>query len=862
MEISLRKLAARSFRTYRIRNLAAVLAIMMTAILFTTVTTIGMGTMESLTLTMQMAKGSKADGDFRYMTAEQFGQLENAGFIESYGLRMPVGFLTNTVRHNIEFDVMDETQAELTFCNPSHGTMPQAENEVVASDAALLDLGIEPEIGAVVPAEFSVRGKTYQLELVLSGWYKASNGQISIMWAGTAFRDAHPDIFKYTYDTDTAIAGTYFSDFTAVNARGLQDKMTDWAYSVGGNPEDADAPNYLGATVNQVTNANIAPKTIALSLAIVLLFILCCYLLIYNIFDIAVMQEVRRYGLYRTIGMSRKQIRKLMNLQTLWLSCGGIPLGLSAGFFIGKATLPVVMNTLSSEYPNLAVNVSPSPAIFSVAAVLTALTVFISIRKPVRAAADTPPIEAFRYAEAASGSGRAKRKAAEAGLPQMAWFNLGRSKRRSFFIMVSLMLCIVLLNSVGIAAVSMDTEKQVDFIIRTDFAVVNNVSVNNLAGFTLREHGLKEETIHDISGQPGVKNGSVVYKNTLDDKDVTYGFGIRIAETQDWPEENKVIGNTEDGFCFPLGSDGRPLGNVYGMSADSISRMDIREGETDAEKLYRQMQDGEGVLMGVPINRSTMQMVEPLRFAEVGDTVTVYKNGEPVMELPILAAAAINGDDMEIGYTVNGTFEVGGDGPYLYLPYEIYCKLYDKPAVYKYSFDAEEDAQDGITEFLETYTHTSDTSVTYVSAESSRKSAEGSRTMVTFVGGIIGAIFGIVGILNLINTIVTAIITRRHEFATMQSIGMTRKQLARMLTYEGIYYAAGACLLGLPVSALLGLTVVRSLTGSIWYFSFHFTLVPAVMTCAALLAAGACIPSAALRLFHKGSIVETLRIAE
>ncbi len=204
MEISLRKLAARSFRTYRIRNLAAVLAIMMTAILFTTVTTIGMGTMESLTLTMQMAKGSKADGDFRYMTAEQFGQLENAGFIESYGLRMPVGFLTNTVRHNIEFDVMDETQAELTFCNPSHGTMPQAENEVVASDAALHDLGIEPEIGAVVPAEFSVRGKTYQLELVLSGWYKASNGQISIMWAGTAFRDAHPDIFKYTYDTDTA----------------------------------------------------------------------------------------------------------------------------------------------------------------------------------------------------------------------------------------------------------------------------------------------------------------------------------------------------------------------------------------------------------------------------------------------------------------------------------------------------------------------------------------------------------------------------------------------------------------------------------------------------------------------------------
>ncbi len=862
MEISLKTLAARSFRTYKIRNLAAVLAIMLTAILFTAVTTIGMGTMESLTLTQQMAKGSKADGDFRYMTAEQFGQLENAGFIESYGLRMPVGFLTNTARHNIEFDVMDETQAKLTFCNPGYGTVPQAENEVVISDAAMLDLGIEPEIRAVVPAEFSVRGKTYVLEFVVSGWYKASSGQGSIMWTGTAFRDAHPDIFRYTYPADASPAGTYFSDFTAVSPRGLEDKMKAWAYSVGGNPEDVNASDYLGTAVNQVTNAPIAPKTMAMGIVIVALFILCGYLLIYNIFDIAVMQEIRRFGLYRTIGMSRKQVRKLMNLQASWLSCAGIPLGLAAGFFIGKATLPVVMGTLSSEYANLAVNVSPSPVIFFGASFLTALTVFLSTRKPIRAAAGTPPIEAFRYAEAASGSRRAKRRSAEGGLPQMAWSNLGRSKRRSFFIMVSLMLCIVLLNSVGIAAVSMDTEKQVNFVIRTDFAVVNIASANGLAGFTRREQGLKEETIHDISGRPGIKNGSLVYKNTLDDKNVTYDFGVRIAETQNRPEEDKVIGMTEDGFFFNLGSDGRPLSNVYGMSADSISRMDIREGETDAGKLYRRMQAGEGVLMGIPINRSTMHMIEPLRFAEVGDTVTVYKNGEAVMELPILAAAAINGDDMEIGYTVNGTFEVGGDGLYLYLPYEIYRKLYDRPAVYKYSFDAEADTRDDITEFLETYMHTSDPSVTYMSAENARKNAESSRTMVAFVGGLIGAIFGIAGILNLINTIVTAIITRRHEFATMQSIGMTKKQLARMLTYEGICYAAGACILGLPVSAVLGFTVVRSLTESLWYFSFHFTLVPAVIVCAALLLAGACIPSAALRLFHKGSIVEKLRIAE
>lgn len=134
--------------------------------------------------------------------------------------------------------------------------------------------------------------------------------------------------------------------------------------------------------------------------------------------------------------------------------------------------------------------------------------------------------------------------------------------------------------------------------------------------------------------------------------------------------------------------------------------------------------------------------------------------------------------------------------------------------------------------------------------------------MITIVGGLIGTIFGIVGVLNLINTLITTIITRRHEFATMQSIGMTDRQLTWMMTYEGIYYAASACVLGLLVSTVLGSTVVRSLTGRVWYFTYHFTLSPAIITCAVLLIAGACIPSISLRLFNKGSIVEKLRIAE
>ena len=134
MEISLKTLAKRSFAVNKVRNLAAVLAIMLTAVLFTTVTTIGKGALDSLTLAQQMVKMSKSDGDFRYMTEKQFNRLNETDFIKSYGLRMPVAFLADTDRHNIEFDVMDDVQAELTFSNPGHGNSPAAADEVVASD--------------------------------------------------------------------------------------------------------------------------------------------------------------------------------------------------------------------------------------------------------------------------------------------------------------------------------------------------------------------------------------------------------------------------------------------------------------------------------------------------------------------------------------------------------------------------------------------------------------------------------------------------------------------------------------------------------------------------------------------------------
>lgn len=854
-------LAKRSMKAGWLRNLIAVIAITLTAVLFTSVTTIGLGMKDSVTLSMQMMKMSKSDAEARNLSKDQYDKLTAADFIKEAGFRMPVGMLTNADKYNVELNCMDETQMELTFAMPSKGKVPKEANELVTSDRALEALGVKPEVGARVTIEFTAHGKDYQLPMVVSGWYEAISEQISTMVVGKSFVEAYPDIFEYTYDVDNETAGSYFSDFTVKSTAGLQEKLDDFVLSLGGSTDMKDE-NHIALTVNTITNPQINIGTFGAMILFVLLFIFCGYLLIYNVFDISVMQDIRKYGLYRTVGMSKKQVRKLINRQAVWLSCIGIPLGLCIGYIIGKGALPQMMEMFATEYSNISTNISPSPFIFIGAAVLTAFTVFISTRKPVRTAANISPVEAFRYVEGNQSKKKKKKGTTGINLYKLAWENLGRNKRRTIFIIISLALCIILLNSAGTAAGSVDIEKQVAQMIRTDFAVVNQKSMNNIEGFSRRSDGLSEQNIQALSSLDGITDGSAVYKNTLDDLNVTYDIGMKYAQIVDEPDGSYKNGITKLGLNMNLGTDEYPIGNVYGMEKAALKRMKIVEGETNFEKLYQELKNGTGVLVGVQAKMGTTNIDETWDYLQIGDTVTARVNGTEQKSYKVLAKAALNGDDIEIGTTAAGSFKVGNDGPSLYFPAAEYVQIYKEPAIYKYSFNAEKGTVKELAGWLDHYIEQEDTNLNYLSALSARESAQSMQQMISFVGSLVGIIFGIAGVLNLINTLITSIITRRLEFATMQSLGMTTKQLQKMMKMEGIYYALFAAVTGTAFAMLLDTTIVKGLCNGMWNFTFHLTLIPALAASLILVLLSVIIPPIALKTFNKGSIVEKLRITE
>lgn len=84
------------------------------------------------------------------------------------------------------------------------------------------------------------------------------------------------------------------------------------------------------------------PVAMLVCAAAVVIFMFSGYLIIYNIFDLNIVSDMKEYGLLKSIGTTGKQIRKMMNYRTKHICLVAIPIGLVIGCGIGGWMLPMI----------------------------------------------------------------------------------------------------------------------------------------------------------------------------------------------------------------------------------------------------------------------------------------------------------------------------------------------------------------------------------------------------------------------------------------------------------------------------------------------------------------------------------------
>lgn len=838
---AIRNLADKSFQANSTRNLIAIIAIALTAVLFTTLFTMGIGTVESLQQATMRQAGGDGHAVLKYITDEEFDNIKDHSLIKEIAYnRMLCDEVENEefLKRRAEFWYYDDVGLKLGFCEPTSGHKPQSEKEVIADTKTLQLMGVPLETGAPLRLTINIRGEEVQRDFVLAGWWESDPvfnvGQI---FASRAYIDAHLDELRNTYKEDNSFTGAINAHIMFKNSLDLEGKLaaviTDSGYSI-----DENAPNYLEHNVNWSylsTNFGMDAGSLIALFSGLLLIVLTGYLIIYNIFQISVIRDIRFYGLLKTIGTTGKQIRRIIRRQAFILSAIGIPIGLIAGFFSGKSLVPLIMNNTS--YAGSAVSVSPNPWIFIGSALFAFITVLISTFKPGRIAAAVSPVEAVRYTEGnTKQTGKIKKSSGGAKMPRMALANLGRNKRRTVLVVISLSLSLVLLNTVFTLSRSIDMDKFLSKFVDTDFLIAHADYFQN--NFTGPENQISESFIQAVEAQTGFEEGGRLYG----------GRGELFAA-----EDEKNI--TQDHNRNPNGDF---IAAVYGLDGLPLHRLKLLDGELDLEKLAT----GKYILEGVPLDDNSVPEMDGTHY-EVGETVTLHNykgTSEAFADREYTTQKFIVLGHVAIKHYSNSD-RCGWDYSF-YLPADVYKTLVAQPAVMSYAFNVTKDQEATMEHFLQSYTDSMEPVMNYTSKFTSLHEFSGMQSTVVMIGGALSFIIGLIGILNFINAILTSILTRRKEFAMLQSIGMTRKQLRSMLMYEGFYYVLGTCALSLVFGTVFSVLIVKFFCGLLWFVSYHFILWPLLIVLPFLLVLGLIIPLVSYAMTDQQSIVERLREAE
>ena len=847
----IKKLANRSFRSNKMRNVIAVIAIALTTFLFTAVLTIGMGAKGTLEYNMAKMIGTGADALVQGLSEEQFQQLKENSMFEKVGCWVPIEIMTNTNRIFAEIDYADQPQLELRMQTPRTGSAPQKANEVLVSANILNDLNIEEKIGAEIPIEFKNRqsGQMYHFDMIVSGIYDTPNEKSESVIVSKAFMEENPEMMNEIAQGREG-CGIYDADVIMRDSSMIKERISEFVRSIGGNPDDRSAENYVRVAPNTFLSNNSGGSIMWLVAGVFgVLFMFCGYLLIYNVFEIAVTNDIRQYGLLRTVGTTSQQIKRLVNRQALYLFLIGTPFGLLFGILLGRSILPAALQMFAVDYSgkNIEVGTLPYLGIIAGALLFSGLTVYISTRKSVKKASRVSPIEAIRYVEQDAVSIKRKKTNTGAVIPRMAKANLQRNKRRTVFIVISLTLSIVLLNSVFIFSGSFD---------EATYEFGHSCTVS-------------EKSVEEIEQQPGVMNEVRLYRNTFEDDHIACDWGPSFSiDNRDKYAyvlpDSLNLGWIEYGEDYAaLTADNLPLGNVYGFSENLLNKMDIIEGESDVSVLKEKLWNGNNVILVSHYNdKGNLSGGADNTYyfgLSVGDTIQFYENGVPTEKFTVIAKAAVTSNEMTLtGGGSNIATDIGG--PKIYMSENNFKEIYKTPTLYGFLFDVEEQYQKDMENYL-----MRDTDVSYNSILTLKANVLGIKNVVLLVGGMIGAVFALVGLINFINLVMTNIVTRRHEFATMQSIGMTNRQLRKMMISESFSYVLLAGIVGTLAAAALGMTLLRAFVENgptSMMMTFQITLLPALIMLILFLALAFIVPVVALRLFNNRSVVERLRVNE
>ena len=671
------------------------------------------------------------------------------------------------------------------------GNYPTKKNEIALSRWTLNKLGYKnKKIGDYITLNINHQKQRFNISAIFTDYLIGRDQKTksaNVAAATFYFKDHHQEINQIGNIIISNMYAKSHSSLYQVTMVSLKDKHQDADKIMSQLNKDLNlAKNQKLYSFGLLANKTDGLLSIVACAFLAILIVLSGYFIINNIMQLSINNDIYFYGQLKTIGTTPKQIKSIVKKETLFYALLAIPMGLVFASLFSYFLVPYTLRRLisGSAIENIfPCNVSFSPFLFLIVIIYVLLTIWVSSKKPAKIASKISPIEAIRYNGLGNTSyiNRSFSIFKKNRILSLAIKNILGNGKRNISVILSLFIglfsCLTIYSAISKPDYNILFARQQPYSFNIE---ANNPNNEGKQSDITNKEISKVQSLKEITELKIVKTAYSTVTGSSKFLQKELGKKNSFAKESNHFKATIILLNEDDLSHF---SKTNKTDNISFLNGDSIYLLD-----TSVSRKYIKdslsIQNNNGELIDYKIENLFKEDSNFLQDAQNylisdSDHICIYMSEKGLEKLqidPIYEELKIN------------TKNVNNE------------KLQEKLlSIFK------------------------NCTIAFKSQINTIKQLQPIINCVMFVGILFACILLMLGIFNFINIIIMNINSRKKELATLEAIGMTKKQLYKLLSLEGIIYFVISLVLltiiGIPLSKM----IVSLFQNTLYYFKYHFS---------------------------------------
>lgn len=810
-----------NMRHYKSKNILIGIAIILTTLLLFVIPSIGKDMVE-----VNFAVINKIYPTWHalYRNVDESTVMKLAAHhdVKTYGLRSDAGYM-NLEDATVSMMYMDRTGMELYKVKLKEGQLPQKENDIVVSKGILEALGQNGKIGDTITVPYQIlkddgldytKEKDFRICGFLADNESSKEQKQYTSLVSEAFLKSEIPVEQVKYRFLLQVngqKGNTTADYT--------ETIQNIARQFGISEDDMNInKEYLAANY-------VDPATIPVIVGIMLIVVLAGIITIYSVYYVSMNQRVREFGKLKAIGATKRQLRQIVLREGMGVALFAIPIGLLIGTVAVKVVLLQFVehakdsNVLITEAYKVVAKGEVQLYywwIYLLAIAVTLCTVYLSLMKPMRMAAKVSEIEAMRY-QGGSKRQKSSRKGYQfLNIGRLTKRNLAENKKKSTITIVSMAVTgifVMMVATVLSCANPMESAKS---------SIVGQYEISPIV-----ESGNKEH--------PEYEWAEVQKNNPLNE-----GLKQQIEELDGVERVDVFTALKVSGGPFE-----EKIGTEFINGVPEEYAEELKKGITEGNVTYEELKSGDKVIL----DRALLHWYPDIK---VGDKLKLnIHDGDNTFQKEIEVAAI---GEYGTGLTNYNCLIMAKEGAE---------KLTINNSSSYFQVIADKDYDEALEASLQAIVDGSGR----LQMRTWKNEYDTWENAIQMTRGACYAfiiILAAISIMNLINTMINSVHVRKKELGMMQAIGMSDRQLMKMLQLEGIFYTVGTLIISIGVGSLAGypLFLYAKRTGMFDISTYHYPVTAAIIIILTLFVIQMLLAIFIAKSVRKDSLIERIRFSE